>query len=75
MPALIAPNPLPDAGEHYLVINSGHTFRESELAKLNYLLFPRWGDWAVLKLDLTKPSTERLEDNVIRAGYFDEQWR
>jgi hypothetical protein len=51
MPALITPNPLPGAGEHYIVLNSGHTFRESELAKLNYLLFPRWGDWACIKLN------------------------
>src|SRR5690606_22386577 len=42
LPALIAPNPLPGAGRHYVVLNSGHTFREAELAKLNYLLFPRW---------------------------------
>ena len=75
VPALIAPNPLPEAGDHYVVLNSGHTFRESELAKLNYLLFPRWGDWAVVKLNLTRPAAEPLEDNVLRAGYFDERWQ
>ncbi len=75
IPALIAPNPLPGAGDHYVVLNSGHTFRESELAKLNYLLFPRWGDWAVLKLNLARPDAEPLEDNVLHAGYFDEQWQ
>ena len=75
VPALIAPNPLPQAGNHYVVLNSGHTFRESELAKLNYLLFPRWGDWAVLKLDLNRPADAPWEDNVLRAGYFDERWQ
>jgi hypothetical protein len=75
VPALIAPNPLPNAGEHYVVLNSGHTFREAELNKLNYLLFPRWGDWACLKLDSSRPPGDAWEDNVVRAGFFDENWR
>ena len=74
VPALIAPNPL-TAHRRYIVLNSGHTFRESELAKLNYLLFPRWGDWAVLQIDPSRPAGEPLEDKVLRAGYFDEQWQ
>ncbi len=61
---LIQPNPL--ATDRYVVLNSGHTFGEKELASLNYLLFPRLGDWAVLKLPDRVP---------ISAGYFDEQWR
>ncbi len=75
LPALIAPNPLPGAGEHYVVLNSGHTFREAELAKVNYLLFPRWGDWAVLQVDPSRPASEPLQEKVLRAGYFDEQWQ
>lgn len=75
LPALIAPNPLSGAGNHYIVLNSGHTFRESELSKLNYLLFPRWGDWAIVKLDLNRPANLPLEDRVLRAGYFDEHWQ
>jgi len=51
MPALIAPNPLSEPNGHYVVLNSGHTFHEAELEKLNYLLFPRWGDWAVIRVD------------------------
>ena len=47
-PVLIQPNPL--AAGRYVVLNSGHTFHEKELASLNYLLFPRLGDWAVLKV-------------------------
>jgi predicted acyl esterase/poly(3-hydroxybutyrate) depolymerase len=61
---LIHPNPL--ASDRYVVLNSGHTFGEQELASLNYLLFPRLGDWAVLNV----PSRE-----LVHAGFFDEQWR
>ncbi len=76
LPALIAPNPLPGArGRGYVVLNSGHTFREAELAKVNYLLFPRWGDWAVLQIPSDRKPDEPLTENVIRAGYFDEQWQ
>ncbi len=75
LPVLIAPNPLPGGEGHYIVINSGHTFRESELAKLNYLLFPRWGDWAVLEVDSQRPTTEPLSETVLKAGYFNEQWQ
>jgi hypothetical protein len=63
-PALIQPNPL--AAGRYVVLNSGHSFGEKELASLNYLLFPRLGDWAVLKVS---------SGDVIRAGFFDEHWR
>jgi len=79
VPALIYPNPLAAAAscERYVVINSGHTFREAELARLNYLLFPRWGDWAVLKMSAKvalKPS-DPLDETVLRAGFFDEAWQ
>lgn len=75
VPVFIAPNPLPEAANRYVVINSGHTFREAELAKLNYLLFPRWGDWAVLEIDPQQPSTSPLAESVLEAGYFGEEWK
>jgi len=75
LPALVAPNPLPGGGNRYVVLNSGHTFREAELAKLNYLLFPRWGDWAVLQIDPSWTAEQPLKDKVLRAGYFNEQWQ
>jgi poly(3-hydroxybutyrate) depolymerase len=75
VPALIAPNPSSRWNKRYIVLNSGHTFREAELAKLNYLLFPRWGDWAVLQIPSDRKPNEPLTENVIRAGYFDEQWQ
>jgi hypothetical protein len=74
IPALIAPNPLAGAEHRYVVLNSGHTFREKELASLNYLLFPRWGDWAVLQIEPSQTGSKPLEEKVIRSGYFDEQW-
>jgi pimeloyl-ACP methyl ester carboxylesterase len=64
-PAFITASPL--APNRYLVINSGHTFHEKEFAAFNYLLFPRLGDWAVIKVG--------AEEKIIRAGYFDEEWR
>lgn len=72
---MIAPNPLPGAGDRYVVLNSGHTFREAELANLNYLLFPRWGDWAVVQIAPNESKSAGLTENVIRAGYFDEHWQ
>ena len=75
LPALIAPNPVPAANGRYVVLNSGHTFREAEFAKLNYLLFPRWGDWAILQIDPRRPATEPVTETVLRAGFFNEEWR
>ncbi len=75
-PALICPSPF-GSRDHYIVINSGHTFHEAELNRLNYLLFPRLGDWAVLKVGGTIPAnpSDPLQEEVVKAGYFDERWR
>ncbi len=77
-PALINASPFVEAGDHYVVINSGHTFHEKEFAAFNYLLFPRLGDWAMMRItpgsEAWKPGAEFPEE-AIRAGYFDEQWR
>lgn len=75
VPALIAPSPLPGAEQHYIVLNSGHTFREAELSKVNYLLFPRWGDWAILQIDPSRATAAPAQENVLRAGFFDENFR
>jgi poly(3-hydroxybutyrate) depolymerase len=74
-PALIYPNPL--AKERYVVLNSGHTFHEKDLASLNYMLFPRLGDWAVLKVGgkVPKGPSGPLEESVLRAGLFHENWQ
>ena len=62
-PAFICASPL--AKDRYILINSGHTFHEKEFAAFNYLLFPRLGDWAVMKIDTEEP---------VAVGYFDESW-
>ncbi len=71
---LIQPSPL--AAGRYVVLNSGHTFHEQELSTLNYLLFPRLGDWAVIKVGDKVPADPAgsLGDAVVRTGFFDERW-
>ncbi|NBV20957.1 MAG: hypothetical protein EBS05_03045 [Proteobacteria bacterium] len=78
-PAFISSSPFAGAGDHYIVINSGHTFHEKEFAAFNYLLFPRLGDWAVLRLtpgaEAWKPGVTTFPEEAVRAGYFDERWQ
>lgn len=62
--ALIQPNPLNPS--KYVVFNSGHTFGKSDLEGTNALLYPRWGDWAVI---------ENATGKAVAVGYFDEFWR
>lgn len=71
VPTLIYPHPK-RVGK-YVVINSGHTFREADLKGTNALLYPRLGDWAVLKAKPTKEDPAGFE--VIDAGLFDENWQ
>jgi len=76
-PVFICDSPL--AANRYVVINSGHTFHEAEFAAFNYLLFPRLGDWAVMKIspgaEEWRPGSPGFPEEVVRAGYFDEAWR
>jgi hypothetical protein len=72
LPALICPSPYAVESEHYLVLNSGHSFHEKEFASLNYLLFPRLGDWAVWGLKTEKSGNPGWE--VMDTGFFDEHW-
>src|SRR3569832_989916 len=66
-PAFIAPSPF--AAGHYIVVNSGHTFHESEFAAFNYLLFPRLGDWALVKVlsgaEQWKPSSSEFPEEIL----------
>ncbi|MBL8816538.1 MAG: prolyl oligopeptidase family serine peptidase [Planctomyces sp.] len=75
-PVLICASPL--AADRYVVINSGHTFHEKEFAAFNYLLFPRLGDWAIMKIssgsEKWEPMSAAFPEEIVRAGYFDEQW-
>jgi len=70
-PAIIYPNP--SNPQRYVVINSGHTFGEADLRGTNALLYPRLGDWAVLKIAPTKDNPAAVE--VVAAGLFDEKWQ
>jgi len=75
-PALICASPLPGATGHYLVLNSGHTFHEPEFSTLNYLLYPRLGDFAVFQVGGKSPATPSapLDEKLIQAGLMDERW-
>ena len=70
-PALICPNPKNPS--HYVVLNSGHTFKDADFRGTNALLYPRLGDWAVLKPKPTKDDPGAVE--VVAAGIFDEFWQ
>jgi poly(3-hydroxybutyrate) depolymerase len=65
-PALIAANPLSPL--RYVVLNSGHTFGPEDFRGTNALLYPRLGDWAVLRV-------LNEGEEVQASGFFDEQWR
>ena len=71
LPVLIYPNPLNP--RQYVVINSGHTFKEADLKGTNALLYPRLGDWAVIKPTPTAKDPAAYE--VVAAGLFDENWQ
>jgi len=63
-PALIYPDP--ENSSRYVVINSGHSFHEPEFRGTNALLYPRLGDWAVVRTS---------DGQAVAAGYFDSQWK
>jgi hypothetical protein len=69
LPALIYPNPL--AANHYIVLNSGFTYREYDYLN-NARQNAKLPDWAIL--DTRVPSTTRLPAGVAAAGFFGESW-
>ena len=71
VPVMIYPSPL--AEDRYVVLNSGHTFRGEDFQGTNALLYPRLGDYAVLRLAADKK--ELLSAEVVTAGLFDDNWR
>jgi hypothetical protein len=64
VPVMIFPNPL-NPGK-YVVLNTGHTWPSEDYAKTNALLYPRLGDYAILRM---------ADGGVATAGLFDEFWR
>jgi dienelactone hydrolase len=71
VPVLIYPNPLNP--QRYVVLNSGHTFHAADFEKTNALLYPRLGDYAVLKLRPTEK--DPLRTTVAVSGLYDDYWR
>ena len=71
VPALIYPSPLSTG--RYVVLNSGHTFHAADFQGTNALLYPRLGDYALLKLTATENNP--LATEVVTAGLFDDFWR
>jgi len=74
LPILVYPNPLSPAGsKKYVVLNSGHTFHSPEFRGTNALLFPRLGDFAVVRPIPTEKDPAAFE--VMKGGIFDEAWK
>ncbi len=71
LPVMIYPNPLNP--KKYVVLNSGHTFHEPEFKATNAFLFPRLGDYAVLKL--AAAGAAPLQVQPVEIGLFDEFWK
>jgi dienelactone hydrolase len=63
VPVLIYPNPLNPS--RYVVINSGHTFGDADFRGTNAWLYPRLGDYSVLKSN----------GDIVMSGFFDERWQ
>jgi predicted esterase len=63
VPVMIFPNPLNPS--RYVVLNTGHTWPSEDYAKTNAMLYPRLGDYAILRMD----------GSVATAGLFDEYWK
>ncbi len=68
--ALIYPNPLNPT--KYVVLNSGFTYREYAYLN-NARQVPVLPDYAVI--DITTPPNSRYPGKIVRAGFFDEQWK
>jgi predicted esterase len=71
VPVLIYPSPL-NTGR-YVVLNSGHTFHAADFQGTNALLYPRLGDYAILKL--TPTPKDPLAVEIAGAGLFDDTWQ
>jgi dienelactone hydrolase len=72
VPVLIYPTPL-STNLRYIVLNSGHTFRDVDFRGTNALLYPRLGDYAILKPVLSAKGPATAE--VVRQGLFDDHWQ
>ncbi len=69
VPVLIYPNPLNP--RKYVVLNSGHTFREADSLN-NARQTPKLPDYAVV--DVQTPPTKLGWGTLPKAGFFGERW-
>jgi hypothetical protein len=69
-PIFIFPNPLNP--QKYVVVNSGHTFRE-RAALNNSDQTPKLPDWAIV--DVRKPADDLWPGLIYDAGFFSETWK
>jgi Prolyl oligopeptidase family len=69
VPVMIYPNPLNP--KHYVVINSGFTFREYDYLN-NARQTSKLPDWAIV--DASTPVTARTPGTILNAGFFGERW-
>jgi hypothetical protein len=69
--ALIAVYPNPLNPHHYVVINSGVTFREYDYLN-NARQIPKLPDWAVV--DVSTAPDSRTPGKIVDAGFFGEHW-
>ena len=67
---MVYPNPL--APTRYVVLNSGFTFREDSDGT-NSRQVPVLPDWAIV--DLSTPPDRHWPGKVLKAGFFDEDWK
>jgi hypothetical protein len=68
LPVLIYPSPL--NMQRYVVLNSGHTIPTADYTKTNALLFPRLGDYAILRAGNDPQGVD-----VVTAGLFNDAWQ
>lgn len=71
LPMLVYPNPLNPS--KYVVLNSGHTFHEADFKGTNALLFPKLGDYAVVRPIPTEKDPAGFE--VMKSGIFTDEWK
>jgi hypothetical protein len=71
VPVIVYPNVLQAKPTHYIVLNSGFTFREYDYLS-NARQTPKLPDWAIL--DVSQPPTSRSAGKVVNAGFCDENW-
>jgi hypothetical protein len=67
---MIYPNPLNPT--RYIVLNSGHTFREDH-NRTNSQQTPKLPDYTII--DLNTPASGKSPGKIAAAGFFDERWQ